>query len=258
MVRSATPRDGFAWIVGASSGIGRALALCLAAEGWQVVVSARRQADLQTLADEEGQGRIHPWPLDVTDAAAVETAVAAIETTHGTIALAVLNAGTHRPMSAQAFDAKVVGHLMNLNVMGTANALDALLPRMRRRGLGQVALVASVAGYRGLPTAAAYSASKAAVIAMAESLRPELESEGVLIQVVNPGFVKTPLTERNAFKMPMLMDVDAAARAFAKGLRRRRFEIVFPRLFCWLVKLYRCMPYALAFKLARGMIGKQS
>jgi short-subunit dehydrogenase len=124
---------------------------------------------------------------------------------------------------------------------------------MRERGHGQVALVASVAGYRGLPTAAAYSASKAAAIAMAESLRPELEPDGVLMQVVNPGFIKTPLTDKNDFPMPMLMDVEDATTKLVAGLGRTRFEIVFPRLFCWIVKLYRCMPYALAMRVARGM-----
>ena len=253
MVRPAEPEDGCAWITGASSGIGRALALKLAGRGWHVVVSARRRAELDALANEAGNGRVTPWPLDVTDAGAVTAAVDEIERTQAPIALAVLNAGTHQPMSAQAFEAGVIQKLLTLNVMGAANALEPLLQRMRPRGAGQVAIVSSVAGYRGLPTAAAYGASKAAVINMAESLRPELEPEGVLLQVVNPGFVKTPLTERNTFKMPMLMDVDKAAEALASGLRRRRFEIIFPRLFCWFVKIYRCLPYALALRLATRM-----
>jgi len=258
MVSPASPRDGCAWITGASSGIGRSLALRLAREGWHVVISARRQGELETVAAETTHGPITPWALDVTDGAAVADAVRAIEAKHGPIALAVLNAGTHQPMTAQNFRAEVVDRLLRLNVTGGATCLEALLPRMRERGKGQVAVVSSVAGYRGLPTAAAYSASKAAAIAMAESLRPELESEGVLLQVVNPGFVKTPLTDKNEFPMPMLMDVEDAAAAFAKGLQRTRFEIIFPRRFCYFVKLYRCLPYALALRIARGMVSKAS
>jgi short-subunit dehydrogenase len=110
-------------------------------------------------------------------------------------------------------------------------------------------VVASVAGYMGLPTAAAYGLSKAGVINMCESLRPELESEGILLQVVNPGFVRTPLTDKNDFEMPFLMEPEDAARAFARGLKSRRFEIYFPRVFVWLMKLLRALPYGLSLRL---------
>jgi NAD(P)-dependent dehydrogenase (short-subunit alcohol dehydrogenase family) len=240
--------------VGASSGIGRALALRLAREGWHVVISARREPALQEMTQETGGNKLTPWPLDVTDKAGVARAVTDIEARHGPIALAILNAGTHQPMTAQQFEASVVERLMQLNVHGAAYVLEALLPAMRGRGAGQIAMVSSVAGYRGLPTACAYSGSKAAAIAMIESLRPETERDGILLQIVNPGFVKTPLTDKNEFAMPMLMDVEDAAEAFAKGLRRGRFEIIFPRLFCYFVKLYRCLPYALALPLARRMV----
>lgn len=255
VVRAATPEDGCAWITGASSGIGRALALRLARAGWRVAVSARSRKDLDTLA-QEGGDKLSPYPLDVTDRAAVAETVDAIEREQGPIALAVLNAGTHQPMLAREFSTDVVDKLLRLNVAGVAHSLEALLPRLRERGHGQIAAVASVAGYRGLPTAAAYGASKAAVINMMESLRPELDREGVLIQLVNPGFVKTPLTDRNTFKMPMLMDVEDAAAALHRGLGSTRFEIVFPRLFCWGMKLYRMLPYALTLPLARRMVPK--
>ncbi len=255
MVAPATPEHGCAWVTGASSGLGRALALRLARAGWRVAVSARRVSELETLAAEAGGG-IHAYPLDVTDAAATAATVEAIERELGPIALAVLNAGTHQPMPAREFSAETVERLLRLNVFGAVHAMEALLPRMRTRGRGQLAVVASVAGYRGLPTAAAYGASKAAMINMLESLRPELEGEGVLLQVVNPGFVRTPLTDRNPFPMPMLMEVADAAAALHRGLGTTRFEIVFPRLFCWLVKLYRVLPYALALALARRMLPK--
>jgi short-subunit dehydrogenase len=248
-----TPEDGCVWITGASSGIGRALAERMARAGWTVAISARREEELEAMARNHG-GRMHPYPLDVTDREAVRETVRRIEAERGGIALAVLNAGTHQPMRARDFRAETVRKLIDLNVLSVAECLEALLPGMRQRGQGRIAVVASVAGYRGLPSASAYGASKAALINMAESLRPELEEEGIVLQLVNPGFVRTPLTDRNRFRMPLLMDVDDAAEALYKGLRSRRFEIVFPRLFCWFMKLFRAMPYALALPLMRRMI----
>lgn len=252
------PVMGCAWITGASSGLGRGLALRLAREGWDVAVSARRAPALQAVAAEAADfaGTVHPYPLDVTDAEAVHAAVARIEADLKPIALAVLNAGTHRPISASEFDAGAVEKLLDLNVMGQVHALEALLPRMLQAGAGRIAVVASLAGYRGLPTAAGYGASKAAAINLCESLRPELAGTGVTLQVVNPGFVRTPLTDRNAFWMPMLMDLDDAVAAFRRGLESERFEIVFPWRFAMLVKLYRIMPYWLAMRLARAMAAR--
>jgi short-subunit dehydrogenase len=123
------------------------------------------------------------------------------------------------------------------------------MPAMIARGTGQIAIVSSVAGYRGLPRAIAYSATKAALIAMAESLKFDLDQTGVMINVINPGFVKTPLTDRNDFPMPFLMPVEAAAKRIADGLARGRFEIAFPRRFAAILKLMRILPYALYFPL---------
>jgi short-subunit dehydrogenase len=255
-----TPEQGCAWVTGASSGIGRGLALRLAQEGFQVAVSARRQAALEEMAEAARQagasGAIHPYPVDVTDGAAVRATIEKIEREVAPIALTVLNAGTHQPISARDFDAGAVEKLLRLNVMGQVYPLEALLPRLLERRSGRVAVVASVAGYRGLPTASGYGASKAAVIAMCESLRPELAGTGVTLQVVNPGFVRTPLTDKNEFQMPMLMELDDAVEAFWRGLQSDRFEIVFPWRFAMLVKLFRIMPYWLALKLAERMVPK--
>jgi short-subunit dehydrogenase len=253
------PDQGVAWITGASSGIGRGLAMQLAREGWQVCASARRRDELDKMAGEARDmgGAVHPVPLDVTDADAVRAAVEEIERDHGAIALTVLNAGTHQPISAWDFEASAVQKLLTLNVMGQVYPLEALLPRMMGRGAGRIAVVASVAGYRGLPTAAGYGASKAAVINMCESLRPELDSTGVTLQVVNPGFVRTPLTDKNEFQMPMLMELDDAVASFRKQLDRDKFEIVFPWRFAMLVKTLRIMPYWLVMKLTRRMVPKR-
>lgn len=245
-----------AWITGASAGIGRAVALRLAREGWRVAASARRESELRALeAEAKGLGgEIRPYPLDVTDCPAVGDAVAAIEREMGPIALAVLNAGTHKPMPAEQFSAMIVRDLLMLNVLGIAYGLEALLPRMIARGGGRVAAVASLAGYAGLPSAAAYGASKAALINMAEALRPELLRRGVVLQVINPGFVKTPLTDRNDFPMPFLIPVDKAAEAIIRGLASDRFEIAFPWLFARLMKLLRILPYGLYFRLTQRMV----
>lgn len=243
------------WITGASSGIGRALALRLARDGAPVVASARNAEALAAL-EREGAGRIVAWPLDVTDHAAVAAAVAAIEGTHGPIARAILNAGTHVPMSADDFSAATVRALIDINLMGAANALEALLPRMAARRAGHIAVVASLAGYRGLPTAAAYGASKAAVINLCEALKPDCDRLGIKLQLVDPGFVDTPLTRRNDFAMPFLMPVEAASEALARGLASRRFEIVFPRRFAAIMKLMRILPYRLYFAAVRRTTGK--
>lgn len=236
------------WITGASMGIGEALARRLARDGAEVVASARSAERLDALAAEDADG-IVAWPLDITDHAAVREAVARIEAERGPIDVAVLNAGTHRPVAAADFTAAGLRDLMEINVMGTAACLEALLPRMIARGRGRIAVVASVAGYRGLPTSAYYGATKAALINLTESLKFDLDRAGVTIQLIDPGFVKTPLTDRNEFPMPFLIGADVAADRIATGLRSSRFEIAFPRAFVAILKLLRLLPYRLYFPL---------
>jgi len=246
---SATFADGTIWITGASSGIGRALALRLA-KTHHVIASARRAEVLSDLAAASG-GRITAWPLDVTDREAVAAAVPAIEALHGSIGLAVLNAGTHIPMGAADFSAARFRQLVELNLMGVVNCLDPLLASMRPRGAGHIAVVASLAGYTGLPTAAAYGATKAALINMCEALKPECDARGIKLQLVAPGFVETPLTEKNSFPMQFLMPVERAIDCFVAGLVSARFEITFPQRFALLMKLLRILPYRLYFPLIR-------
>lgn len=245
-----------AWITGASSGIGRALALRLACDGWSVVASARRAAELAALAAESNDfaGRIVPMPLDVTDLEETREAVRRIEAKYGPISLAVLCAGIYERDSAAGFDAAAFEKQIRINLMGAVHALETVMSGMIDRGAGHIAVVSSVAGYRGLPGAAAYGASKAALIAMAESLRPELAGHGVKLQVVSPGFVRTPLTDRNDFPMPFLMELDDAVAAFHRGLSARRFEISFPWRFAMLMKLLRVLPDRLFFVITRSMV----
>jgi len=244
------------WCTGASKGIGRALVLQMAREGCRVIASARTESGLTALAAEAKNcgGEVLPFPMDVTDEQSVERAVDIIEKSSGPLDLVVLNAGTHIPVRAEAFSIKPFRDLVELNIMGVVHGLAAVLPRFIERRRGHVAIVASVAGYRGLPTAAAYGASKAALINKAESLKPELDRYGVHISVVNPGFVKTPLTDRNEFPMPFLIGADDAANRIVRGLRQGRFEIAFPRRFVWGLKVLRCLPYGLYFPLTRWLL----
>ncbi len=241
---------GLAWITGASSGIGRALALDLAARGWAVAASARSEAALTELA--ALHPAIQPLPLDVTDLNAVRAAVATLP---GLPGLTILNAGTHQPMQAADFSAETAARLMAVNYQGVVNGLDALLPGLRDLGSGTVAVVASVAGYVGLPTAAAYGPTKAALINLCESLAPELARDGVRLKLVNPGFVKTPLTDRNPFPMPWLMDADDAARRILRGLDKTGLEVAFPLPMAAMLKLFRLLPYGLSLPLIRRGTG---
>lgn len=247
------------WITGASQGIGRALALEMARDGWHVLASARSEDALAALSDEASSlaGSIDPVVLDVTDAPAVAEAIAGIEDRFGPIDLAVLNAGTHEPVDGAAFEASALRRLVELNLMGTANCLEPLISRFVARGKGRIAVVASVVGYRGLPTASAYGATKAGLINLCEALRVELAPHGVGVTVINPGFVKTPLTDRNTFPMPFLIEAEDAARRIAKGLRSERFEIAFPRRFVAILRILRVLPYALYFAITRRLVPRR-
>ena len=249
-----------AWITGASSGIGRELARALARRGVAVAASARSRDALEALAAEAGadpqSARILPTPLDVTDRAAVQAAAeAAIRVFRGPPDLVVLNAGTYLPMAAETFDAARFRTQVEVNLMGTVHMLEALLPACLAARRGHIAIVASVAGYRGLPTSAAYGATKAALINLAESLKYDCDRAGVKLQLVNPGFVETPLTAKNEFAMPHLMPVGKAVARMIAGLQRGRFEITFPRRFTWQLKLLRLLPYRLYFAITRRRTG---
>lgn len=242
-----------AWVTGAGKGIGRALALRLVGDGWIVAASARTRSDLESLAAEAPPGAIRPYPLDIVDPAATARVVAAIESDLGAIDLAVLNAGTYIPTQAVPFDALAYRRQLDINVMGTVNGMAELIPRFVARRGGHIAVMASVAGYRGLPGAAAYGASKAALINMCEALRVELEPHDVAVSVICPGFVKTPLTDRNDFPMPFLISAEAAAEHIARGLAAKRFRIAFPPLFATIMRLLRLLPDRAFFAIARRM-----
>jgi len=218
------PGDGVAWITGASSGIGRAVALAHARDGWTVAATARREADLLELSREaEGlTGRIVAHPGDVTDAVSMARLASTILTAHGPIARIVLNAGAYVPVRAKTLAIEDFRKSLDLNIMGVVHGIAAVLPDMIERGAGQIAITASVAGYGGLPMSSAYGATKAALINLAAGLKFDLDNLGVLIQVICPGFVKTSATDTNAFPMPFLIQsAEAANRITPKSSAAR-------------------------------------
>ena len=168
----------------------------------------------------------------------------------------MLSAGTWEIVSPPDLDVNAFKKSMEVNFMGVVNVLARVLPGMSRRQEGQIAIVASVAGYRGLPKAAAYGPTKAALINLAEALRPELAAEGITLSIVNPGFVDTPMTASNEFPMPFLMPVDEAASRLLHGLENKDYEIVFPRRLAWAMKALRLMPNALFFWVVRTFMLK--
>ncbi len=237
------------WLTGASSGIGEALVPSLLAAGARLTISARRADALAAVAARHPGTSLHVLPLDVTDRDAVHRAAADVRAHWGRIDLALFNAGTHIPVHAQSWNADDFRTLIEVNYMSLVYGIEAVLPDMLARREGHIAGVASVAGYRALPTAAAYGASKAAAILMLDALRFDVERRGIAVSVINPGFVRTPLTDRNRFHMPGIIDAPQAADLIVRGLARRAHEIHFPALFSWTMKLLRVLPYPLYHRL---------
>ncbi|MBW9113121.1 SDR family NAD(P)-dependent oxidoreductase [Rhizobium cauense] len=253
----ARPEHGIAWITGASSGIGRALALKLAGEGYKVAVTARDHEKLAELQAEAAElpGSIIVLDGDVTNPEDMEHALASIEYEHGALALAVFNAGVYLPVHAEELKRADFEKSFAVNLQGVVNCLIPAVRHMKAKGQGQITIVSSVAGYGGLPTNAAYGATKAALINMTESLKFDLDKMGIRIQLVNPGFVDTPATRKNEFPMPSLVSADEAAEKISVGLKSRHFEIAFPTRFTRSMKLVNLLPYGLYFWLINRSTG---
>jgi len=244
------------WITGASSGIGAELAQLYAEAGHTVFASARNQQSLagmevsaKTLA-----GNIVALPLDVTDDEAVAKAVETMISHDGGLDLAILNAGYYEPIEFDDLNIEHFKATYEVNLMGVVRCLLPTLKYFSAKSEGHVAIVSSVSGFRGLPKAAAYGSSKAALINMAESLKPECNAHGIKLSLVNPGFVKSKLTDRNDFKMPFIMETRDAALRIINGLESNAFEITFPRRFTYGLKLLRILPYRLYFLATKALV----
>jgi NAD(P)-dependent dehydrogenase (short-subunit alcohol dehydrogenase family) len=242
------------WVVGASSGIGAAVARALMAKGARVAISARSAPELERMTVLHGEAAM-ALPFDVTDAAAVAPALQRIVEAWGGVDFVLLCAGTHLPVRAWELDAGVARRLVDVNLNGVFNCLSPVVRQMLRQQSGAIGIVSSVAGYRGLPTALVYGATKAALINLAETLYLDLSPRGIGVFLINPGFVRTPLTDRNNFRMPALIGADEAAQEILAGLARGRFEIDFPRRFTRWLKLLQLLPYRLYFALVRRGTG---
>jgi len=251
-MNSSNPRWKTVWITGASSGLGEHVARILARQRCKVAISARSEDKLNAIA--ESSENISAYPLDVTDAAKCRETAAAIEAEHGQIDLALFCAGAWFQSSVEEMKVENYQKTFDVNVMGVVHGIDAVLPQMLARRGGHIAWVSSVAGYGGLPNSASYSATKAALICMAESMKPELDAKGVDLSVINPGFVKTDLTAKNKFPMPFLMEVEDAAKQMVEGLKRRKFEIAFPWQLVTILKLINHLPYWLYFAITKRMV----
>jgi short-subunit dehydrogenase len=241
------------WLVGASTGIGRATASALHAAGAAVIVSARNTQALESFVAEHAGAQA--LALDATDATAVLQS-ANILFSQGTVDCVVYCAGHYHAMEATRMDLAEMTRHNQVNYLGALYLIDAVLPRwlaLPPEQRGHISLIGSVAGYRGLPQSLAYGPTKAALINLAETLYLDLHASGVGVSLINPGFVDTPLTAQNSFKMPALITPQDAAIAILRGWARGAFEIHFPRRFTFWLKVLRCLPYRPYFALTRRL-----
>ena len=241
------------WITGASSGIGKALAVKFANEGWRVAASARRENLLQELNKENPN--IHSFPLDVTNGPLCKKIFNNIVEKFQTIDICVFCTGIHDPDAEKKLSAEKIREIMETNFFGTLNCIMAINSYFRERKSGHISIVSSVASYRGLPAAAGYCASKSALTSLAETLNFDLKKYNIRVSLVSPGFIKTPMTDKNKFPMPMIKSPEFAAEQMFIGLTKKSsFEIHFPKLFTYSLKILRIIPYWLYFRiLSKGL-----
>lgn len=249
----ASPDHGCAWITGASSGIGAALAIELADRGWSIAATARRSAPLEQLAARNR--RIAAFPADVTDLGSMTASRDRIVDTIGPIGLLVANAGVYLPVDARAPAAKVFRDTFEVNLMGVAHALELVLPSMVEKRAGHVHIVSSATGFGGMPTSSAYGASKAALINMAACLKVELDRCGVGVSLSTPGFVDTPAQTDNAFPKPGMVTPQTAAKRIADAVSLGGFETTFPRRFTWVLKALYALPKPVHLPIVRMQTG---
>lgn len=225
------------WLVGASEGLGRALAERMSRAGVDLVLSARNEERLQALAGSL-PGKAEVVPVDVGDSGSVRDAAKAAGQIDGLVYLA----GVYWPQPAQEWDADQVEAMCDINFTGAARAVGATLPAMIRQGVGHVVLTGSLAGFRGLPGSIGYGASKAGLMHLAESMQADLRGSGVQVQLVNPGFIRTRLTEKNSFSMPFIMDPEPAAALMFDHMGSERFKMSFPAFFSRVFRLSQFLP----------------
>ncbi|MFK7754217.1 MAG: SDR family NAD(P)-dependent oxidoreductase [Sedimentitalea sp.] len=232
------------WLIGASEGLGAALAEVMSRSGVHVVLSARSQDKLEALA-ERLPGKTTVQVMDVSDDASVAAAAAAVGEVDGVVYLA----GVYWPMPATSWEATGATAMADVNFTGLVRSLGAIVPAMVARDAGHIVITGSLSGFRGLPGAIGYGASKAATMVLAESMYADLRKTNVAVQLINPGFIRTRLTEKNDFNMPFIMEPDAAARAMFEHMTTDRFKTSFPRGFSVLFRLSQFLPDWMYYRL---------
>jgi short-subunit dehydrogenase len=236
------------WITGASTGIGKALAIKFAENNWIVAASARREnllSDLKSINE-----NIYSFPLDVTDIDKCKTISKNIIDQLGGIDICIFGTGIHDPDSEKIFNLDKIRKIMEVNYFGTMNSINSVYKYFSEKKNGQISIISSVAGYRGLPAAGAYCASKAALTSFAESLYFDMKRKNVRVSLVSPGFIKTPMTDQNDFPMPFIKSPEFAAKKIYLGLiKKRMFEIHFPKIFTFMMKIIQLLPNWLYFGL---------
>ena len=229
------------WITGASSGIGKAVAEKFASEGWRVAVSARRKEILENMAKNQN---IFSFPLDITDQEQINNIFKNILNDFGSLDLCLFSSGTYEPKDEQKIDPEKIRNVINVNFLGVIDCVKAVEEYFKNKKSGHISIVSSIAGYRGLPNSSGYGPSKAALTNFCESIYFDFKKFGVRVSVISPGFIKTPLTEKNEFPMPFLKTVDYAADKVFNGLvKTNAFEIHFPKGLTLTLKFLRILPY---------------
>ena len=230
------------WITGASSGIGKELAIKFSKEGWQVAASARREKLLEELSS--NSSNIYSFPLDVVDPKNVFNTFQSILEKLNNIDLCIFSTGIYDPKKEREINLEQIRNTINVNFFGTLNCIKAVEKYFKEKKNGHISIVSSVAGYRGLPNSTGYGPSKAALTNLAESLYFDFKKYNVRVSLISPGFIKTPMTDKNKFKMPFIKSSEFAANKIYKGLiNSKAFEITFPKQLTVIMKILRIIPY---------------
>jgi len=244
--------DKVIWITGASTGIGKALAIKFSENGWKVAISARRESLLNEIVSENKN--IFAFPFDVTNKEKCNNTFKLIKNKFDNIDLCVFSTGTWDPKKEKEIDVEQIEHVMKINFFGTLNCIKSVEDYFKKRGQGQISIVSSIAGYRGLPNSTGYGPSKSALNNLAESLYFDFKRHGVRVSLISPGFIKTPMTDKNDFKMPFLKSPEFAAEKIYNGLvNSKSFEIDFPKQLTITLKLLKILPIKLYFKIVEKM-----
>ncbi len=234
------------WITGGSTGIGKALAIKFATKGWNVAVSARRAELLNELTIT--YKNIHSFPLDVTDVDKCKIVFKNITEKFDNVDICIFGTGIHDPNSEKVFNLDKIREIMEVNFFGAMNCVNAIYKYFSEKKNGQISIISSVAGYRGLPAAGAYCASKSALTSFTESLHFDMKRKNVKVSLISPGFIKTPMTDKNQFPMPFIKSAEFAADKIFLGLTKKNdFEIHFPKIFTYMMKIIQILPNWLYF-----------